>query len=69
MRGVAPETDLVQDLLDPSKIVYERIRLGDDMPAFISGKHRVWGLTAFILHQFLVEVTLPVLLADPAEQN
>jgi hypothetical protein len=49
--------------------VYERIRLGDDMPAFISGKHRVWGLTAFILHQFLVEVTLPVLLADPAEQN
>jgi len=55
----------IQDLLDPTHMVYESILLGDDMPAFMSGKHRVWGLTAFILHHFLIEVALPVLLEDP----
>ena len=36
------------------------------MPAFGSGPHRVWGLTALILHHFLVEVMAPSILAGPA---
>ena len=32
------------------------------MPAFVSGKHRVWGLTAYILHHFLMNIMLPSLL-------
>ena len=37
-------------------------RQGTRMPAFVSGKHRVWGLTAYILHHFLMNIMLPSLL-------
>jgi hypothetical protein len=37
-------------------------RQGTRMPAFVSGRHRVWGLTAYILHHFLMNIMLPSLL-------
>jgi len=52
----------LEELLDPRTIVHEDIHMGNMMPAFVSGKHRVWGLTAFILHHFLMEVMLPSIL-------
>ncbi len=38
------------------------VEQGTRMPAFVSGKHRVWGLTAYILHHFLMNIMLPSLL-------
>mmetsp|Transcript_42273 Transcript_42273/g.66218 ORF Transcript_42273/g.66218 Transcript_42273/m.66218 type:complete len:155 (-) Transcript_42273:740-1204(-) len=52
----------IQDLLNPANIEYDMLHMGENMPAFVSGKHRVWGLTAFMLHHFLMEVMLPSIL-------
>jgi len=52
----------IEELLNPANIIHENVRMGANMPAFLSGRHRVWGLTAFILHHFLMEVMLPSIL-------
>jgi len=67
-------TMTIEELLNPANIVHENVRLGTNMPAFVSGRHRVWGLTAFILHHFLMEVMLPSILtfrinAEARENN
>ena len=62
----------VEELLDGRGLVHESVDMGRGggaarrMPAFGSGPHRVWGLTALILHHFLVEVMAPSILAGPA---
>ena len=55
-------TMTIEELLNPANIIHENVRIGANMPAFISGRYRVWGLTAFILHHFLMEVMLPSIL-------
>jgi len=49
----------IRDLMTPSNVVHDE---SIEMPAFVSGKHRIWGLTAYILHHFLMNIMLPSLL-------
>jgi len=53
----------LKDLLNPRNVVHESIHMGNHMPAFVCGTHKVWGLTAYILHHFLMEVAVPSLLS------
>ena len=56
----------VEELLDQRGVVRDDMGKGSRMPAYESGPHRVWGLTALILHHFLIEVMLPSILTCPA---
>jgi nudix motif 8 len=56
----------VEELLDQRAVVRDDMGKGSRMPAYESGPHRVWGLTALILHHFLMEVMLPSILTCPA---
>eukprot|EP00286_Rhodomonas_abbreviata_P026653 CAMPEP_0181314442 /NCGR_PEP_ID=MMETSP1101-20121128/14822_1 /TAXON_ID=46948 /ORGANISM="Rhodomonas abbreviata, Strain Caron Lab Isolate" /LENGTH=366 /DNA_ID=CAMNT_0023421539 /DNA_START=138 /DNA_END=1238 /DNA_ORIENTATION=- len=62
-------TMTIEELLNPANITHENVRMGNDMPAFVSGRYRVWGLTAFILHHFLMEVMLPSILTFRINAN
>jgi len=53
----------LKDLLNPKNVIHETINMGNHMPAFVCGRHKVWGLTAYILHHFLMEVVVPSMLA------
>ena len=64
----------VEELLDQHRLVRDdagHASASMKMPAYessstSSGPHRVWGLTALILHHFLMEVMLPSILTCPA---
>jgi len=59
-RRVSPEIEEVfsvslEDLSNPKAIEWEDLNRGR-LPYFTSGKHRIWGLTAYILYHFLTEI-------------
>lgn len=45
----------LKDLSDPSKIRFETYPRGV-LPVFTASEHPIWGLTAYILHNFLKNV-------------
>ena len=59
----------LRDILDPRSVIHENINMGNRMPAFTCGRHKVWGLTAYILHHFLMECFVPALLVNRPAQR
>ncbi|GIY42921.1 nucleoside diphosphate-linked moiety X motif 8 [Caerostris darwini] len=48
----------LESLCDPKNFYYTRYKRGYAMPVYIIGEHRIWGLTAMILH-YLLKCLLP----------